>query len=244
MFIIGLLILKYKSLQLSYEAPFQIIIAGKESFACSYLKKKQYFYLSAFLLEYCSDFYKWFFLCRKKKQEATTQQRDKDKTNTAVITSKQNKGKKAEKEEELKSLPRPIRYTNIHWFPIPISIHLPVHRETRMSRKVSFKWELVCLYSLYCSTECLFHYIGQQRSDRRAYRKQVSGYLGGQIRVGSGHRLRLFDCARDALGQYGQLRTLMLVAVVTNPACARCETTCFHCHCMTQRPSRKVRPRP
>lgn len=68
------------------------------------------------------------------------------------------------------------------------------------------------------------------RPDRRAYRKQVSGYLGGQIRVGSGHRLHLFGCVRDALGQHGQLGTLTLVAVVTNPTCACCKTACFHCH--------------
>lgn len=181
-----------------------------------------------------------FFFAGEKKTGGL-HNRDKDTTNRAVIASEQKKGNKAKKEGELKSLPRPIRYIDFQ-FPYPYTSQ---YTETRMSSKVRVLNEsLFVFYSLYCATECLFHYIGQQRLDRRAYRKQVSGYLGGQIRVGSGHRLRLFDCASDALGQYGQLRTLMLVAVVTNPACARCETTCFHCHCMTQRPSRKVRPRP
>lgn len=177
-----------------------------------------------FLLKYCSDFYKWFFSLQGKKT-GSLHNRDKDRTNRAVIASEQKKGNKAKKRGRVEIVASSY---SVHWFPIPISVHLPVHRDTDKQQGQSFKWELVCLYSLYCATECLFHYIGQQRPDRRAYRKQVSGYLGGQIRVGSGHKLRLFDCASDALGQYGQLRTLMLVAVVTNPACARCETTCFH----------------
>lgn len=176
----------------------------------------------------------WFlqmsFSLQGKKQEAYTTEIRTGQTEQWLPLNKR-KGTRQKKRGRVEIVASSY---SVHWFPIPISVHLPVHRDTDEQQGQSFKWELVCLYSLYCATECLFHYIGQQRPDRRAYRKQVSGYLGGQIRVGSGHRLRLFDCASDALGQYGQLRTLMLVAVVTNPACARCETTCFHCHCMTQ----------
>lgn len=224
-----MLILKYKSHQLSYEAPFQIIVAVKKSFACSCLKKKLYFYLSVSFEILLWFLQMIFFFAGKKNRRPTQQRQGQDKQSSDCLwTKEREQGKKRGRVEIVASS------YSVHWFPIPISVHLPVHRDTDKQQGQSFKWELVCLYSLYCATECLFHYIGQQRPDRRAYRKQVSGYLGGQIRVGSGHKLRLFDCASDALGQYGQLRTLMLVAVVTDPACARCETTCFHCHCMTQ----------
>lgn len=58
--------------------------------------------------------------------------RDKDRTNRAVIASEQKKGNKAKKEEELKSLPRPIRYIDFQ-FPYPYTSQ---YTETRMSSKV------------------------------------------------------------------------------------------------------------